>query len=387
MDPGFLETMSKAELVRLIRSRIQTSGTVSSQGASMPGPFRECFSEGVSTPVLLEQLPMATYVRPLDCKLPFTWVSGYMVQWSGLASGVFVEKPGSWIDRVHPDDQQRVLEVFAEGASSEVLELEYRWRAGHRVWLSIQDRSVVIAASSSSPPKRVGCWSDIRFRSALERDALMAIEEEKTRFAADLHDDLCQQLSCVEMLARTQQGQLAAESGRSGTDATDLLLSIRKANMTARSMARGLSSLGVAEMGLRACLAQWVLALDELLPIHFVFRSPPKLEWVDPERVLHIYRIAQEAVHNAIRHAHATKITVQIQVQGDGLHLSVEDNGTGTKDPGARFLPGLGLRNMEMRSRLLNAHLEVLKLNEGGVKVICKIPSMEGSHDLEDLVT
>ena len=86
----------------------------------------------------------------------------------------------------------------------------------------------------------------------------------------------------------------------------------------------------------------------------------------------HLYRIAQEATHNALKHSHATRIGIELTRVPAGLELRVRDNGIGfPAQPAAR---GLGLRTMEQRARLMSGQLSVQTHGAGGVEVICSVP-------------
>jgi len=86
----------------------------------------------------------------------------------------------------------------------------------------------------------------------------------------------------------------------------------------------------------------------------------------------HLYRIAQEAMHNALKHSRATRIEIELACVQAGLELRVRDNGIGIS--GSQAARGLGLRTMEQRSRLMSGRLKVHNHAEGGVEVICFAP-------------
>jgi len=88
----------------------------------------------------------------------------------------------------------------------------------------------------------------------------------------------------------------------------------------------------------------------------------------------HLYRIAQEAVHNALKHSRATRIDLELIPQLDSLELRVRDNGVGL--PAKTGSRGLGLHTMEQRARLIGGQLVVRNLPEGGVAIICSVPKI-----------
>jgi signal transduction histidine kinase len=86
----------------------------------------------------------------------------------------------------------------------------------------------------------------------------------------------------------------------------------------------------------------------------------------------HLYRIAQEAMHNALKHSRATRIDIELRRLPPGLELRVRDNGIGF--PKQSESRGLGLRTMEQRARLIGGRLEVQTHADGGVEVLCTVP-------------
>jgi signal transduction histidine kinase len=93
----------------------------------------------------------------------------------------------------------------------------------------------------------------------------------------------------------------------------------------------------------------------------------------DCETATHLFRIAQEAVSNAVRHGHAAAISIRLAKDKGELTLTVNDNGLGIRsDSGSS--PGMGLRSMRYRADLMNGTIEVSALPEGGTCVHCRIP-------------
>jgi len=86
----------------------------------------------------------------------------------------------------------------------------------------------------------------------------------------------------------------------------------------------------------------------------------------------HLYRIAQEAVHNALKHSRATRIDIEFTRAAAGLELKVRDNGVGF--PVLPAPRGLGLRTMEQRALLMGGRLKVQPQPDGGVEVVCSVP-------------
>jgi signal transduction histidine kinase len=144
--------------------------------------------------------------------------------------------------------------------------------------------------------------------------------------------------------------------------------------VTARHMARGLSTLELGQSGLSASIAHWLGSLNHLMPFQVRYESPQGWGLKEPGMAIHIYRIIQEAVQNAIKHSHGDQITVRLIPRDHELWLSIEDNGVGMAEGAATHSRGLGMKTMRHRSSLLHAQLLFEANAHGGLTVSCKIP-------------
>ena len=93
----------------------------------------------------------------------------------------------------------------------------------------------------------------------------------------------------------------------------------------------------------------------------------------DRETATHLYRIAQEAISNAVRHGHATSVLIRLAIDSGEVVLSVRDNGLGFK-PSAGACTGMGMRSMRYRTNLLNGSIDISAEPEGGALVCCRAP-------------
>ena len=214
---------------------------------------------------------------------------------------------------------------------------------------------------------------DITQRVELEREILAIAEREREHIGRELHDDLCQELLGIEMMneaaARKWQPILpaAAQDHRGASEA------IRHAMTQARELARGLCPPAVmGQDGLVASLQELAQRTQRVFRLRCGFRCPAPVRLVDSTTGIHLYRIAQEAVSNAIRHGHARRISISLTTRAGILVLRVRDNGRGlprSPQPGS----GMGLRVMRYRAGVINGTLEVRSGPRGGTSVICTV--------------
>src|SRR3989338_3320097 len=210
----------------------------------------------------------------------------------------------------------------------------------------------------------------------VEKAILETIEEEQRRIGQDLHDGLCQQLAGVALLAKALAQKLFAVAPREAADASEIADLVSQAIDQTRDLARGLAPVEIEVSGLAPALQKLAANVERLHHISCTF-GYDELMWFDyphkPLLTTHLYRIAQEAVNNAAQHGKAKHITITlITVQNQGL-LTVRDDGVGLS---ADFNenPGLGLRSMRHRCKMINARLKVSPIFGGGTVVACSFP-------------
>jgi two-component system, LuxR family, sensor kinase FixL len=210
---------------------------------------------------------------------------------------------------------------------------------------------------------------EVEHRRRLEAQLLTAVEQERERLGRDLHDDLSQRLAGAALMSRTLAKEL---KGRSAADREkakalgDLLL---EATNVARNLSRGLHPITLTANGLPKALEELAARVPQ--NVQFSWPSSKKLD-LDPSVALHIYRIAEEAVGNAVRHAKANKVTIEMHpTAGCKIALTVTDDGVGFRRVAAE---GMGLQNMRYRARVIRGTLKIASAPKRGTVVTCILP-------------
>lgn len=214
---------------------------------------------------------------------------------------------------------------------------------------------------------------DISRRVELEREILRISELEQHRLGMELHDDVCQQLTGIEFLAYGLEQELSTKSKADTRYASRIARLLREANSCVRNLSHGLAPAHLDTEGLVGILEGLALWTRQ------VFRSDCRVQCdqpvtiEDPEIRLHLYRIAREAVSNAIKHGRAKRIDIRLKANGDRVVLGIHDNGVGLpKTP--RRGQGMGLRLMQYRAGLIAGSLAVRReASSGGTAVVCSI--------------
>ena len=203
---------------------------------------------------------------------------------------------------------------------------------------------------------------------------LMAIAEKTQQgIAQDLHDDVGQELTGLGLKAETLVEMLASSKSRAGKLAADVAAAVDRTRGKVRKLSRGLLPVALEEGDLVGAIGQLAAAATTGSHIACAFHcSHPDL--VGDSRVaMHVYRIAQEAVSNAVRHSGARNIRITLLQEHGETVLSVADDGAGL--PGDAPPPGgMGLRTMRYRAGLIGGALEVGPGPNGGTLVVCRLP-------------
>ena len=177
--------------------------------------------------------------------------------------------------------------------------------------------------------------SDISDRKRLEREVAKAAVEEQQRIGRELHDSLGQQLTAVELFAETLRLRLVAGDVPQARDAQRIVDLARRAHRGLGDLARGLVPVEIEAGALASALDALAWELDQADGLRCRYRSAAPVVVPDNLVATYLFRIAQEALANAVRHAEARNLTLELHADESGeLILQVVDDGRGI-DPGA----------------------------------------------------
>ena len=214
---------------------------------------------------------------------------------------------------------------------------------------------------------------DISERKALEAEVLRISAEERQRMAADLHDGICQDLVAIGLAANVLQKEMQ----KVGDPHTEQVGQIEAATLRvasdARHLARGMGPVVPEGLGLMAALRQLAATTAATHRIKCPFFCRKTVQVEDPVVANQLYRIAQEAIHNAVRHGSAKRIALHFGTERRGIVLAVKDDGAGLPSEPTDG-PGLGLRVMKYRAALIRAGITIRPRPRGrGTEVICRL--------------
>jgi len=215
-----------------------------------------------------------------------------------------------------------------------------------------------------------GFVRDITERKQLEQEILEISNREQQRIGQDLHDGLCQQLAGIELMCQVLEQKLAAKSRPEAERAGEIARHVRDAITHTRSLARGLSPVEFEANGFMSALQELAANVQKLFQVQCRFECPKPVLIRSNPAATHLYRIAQEAINNAIKHGKASRIVIALQYSGGEIVLSVTDDGSGFPAE-LKAAAGMGLRIMKYRAGMVGATLEFRRANGRGTVVSC----------------
>lgn len=210
-------------------------------------------------------------------------------------------------------------------------------------------------------------------RRQLERDIVSVSEHEQQRIGRDLHDGLCQQLAAIGCAIRALTEDMQSRGIDSADDAAQIEESLQQAVVEARDLARGIFPVHVDRSGLSTALRDLAEKTSRLTGTNIEYSENTELQLDSPEASMHLYRIAQEAVANAVRHGGARNIHIKIELNQTQLGLVIEDDGKGMDYRAVRKAEGMGLRTMRYRAQAIGAQLSFEPCLSGGTRVRCQL--------------
>jgi PAS domain S-box-containing protein len=213
---------------------------------------------------------------------------------------------------------------------------------------------------------------DVTDRRNLEREIQEISEREQRRLGQDLHDGIGQSMTGIAFLAKVLQQKLMAKQVEEAEAAGNIASLINQALAQTRRLSRGLCPVVLDNNDIEAALEQLAENLRSLFSVRCELHCDPEAVITDNTVAVHLYRIAQEAATNAIKHGHARNVFLSLTAGGPRLLLKIKDDGAGF--PAAPRSKGMGLRVMDHRARIIGGTLSVRQLKEGGVAVTCSVP-------------
>lgn len=276
----------------------------------------------------------------------------------------------AWWDAIHPEDRDRMFEagmgVHRRGAYDE----EYRITRpdGSVRWL--RDRAFAIRNDAGEVRRIAGIAEDITERKLVEKEVIEINDRERARLGRDLHDGICQQLVSIAFATDLLRRDLAAKSPGEAARAAKITTLLDSAITQARSLSHALSPVNLAGDGLAVALRGLAVSMNQGAGVVCGADCAENVFIHDHAVATHLYRIAQEAVQNAIKHAHPTQVVIRLAQEGETIRLAITDNGrVSDGESEHRFAAGLSI--IKFRANIAGGTLQVQRAPTGGTTMAC----------------
>jgi PAS domain S-box-containing protein len=277
-----------------------------------------------------------------------------------------------------PEEVNRFKLIF-ERMSADVLPQEYQsyWVTRHKSQRLIAWSSTMLPGNNGAPNLVIATGIDITEREQLEKAILNISAREQRRIGQDLHDGLGQHLTGIAFMAKVHEARLAEKRVDETADAGKIVKLVNEAIHKTRELARGLLPVVSDEQGLMSALQLWAAEVEDFFNVPCRFQCDMPVLIQDDEIATHLYHIAQEAVHNAIKHGRPQNILIRLTADLGRGTLLVEDDGTGI--PKTReHAQGMGLHIMNYRASMIGGTLDVRPGRVRGTAVTCTFPVRTG---------
>jgi PAS domain S-box-containing protein len=281
--------------------------------------------------------------------------------------------PMDWLEAVHPDDRDRIFKAAMSKQTAGTYDEEYRVVRPDGSVRWIRDRAFPVFDKNGQLYRLAGIAEDITERKRLECEVLEISDHEQERIGQDLHDGLCQYLASIAMTANLLKRRLMGVSNPEARIAEKICSQLEDAIAQARSLARGVSSLDLADDNLSPALHELASAATREYGVPCQVDSFEPISFCNPVTTTNLYRIAREAVYNAAKHARPSRIRIELKTEEDTVCLKVSDDGVGINTIRKNGL-GMGLGIMKYRASMIGAELKIEKAAKGGTVMTCNLP-------------
>jgi signal transduction histidine kinase len=224
--------------------------------------------------------------------------------------------------------------------------------------------------------RTVALASEMQERTRLEKELLEIGERGQREIGHDLHDSLGQHLTATAFASQVLKEQLEGKSLPEAASARQLVKMVEEAIALTRTIARGLQPVEVEAEGLMNGFQELAGSVSERFNVSCEFECREPVLLHDAARSTHLYRIAQEAITNAIKHGKAKFINISLEKTEEALTLTITDDGVGLPENALKG-EGMGLRIMAYRAGMIDATFKIERLSESGTRVTCKLPSSQ----------
>ena len=212
---------------------------------------------------------------------------------------------------------------------------------------------------------------EVKDRKRLEKELLNIIERERQRIGQELHDSIGQQLTGIEFMIESLGEKLTSKSlGEESSYTEKINTCVSQATEQTRNLAKGLHPMDLERNGLASALQELADNTECLFNISCTMKCEEVIQIDDISKAINLYRIAQEAITNAVKHGKTKNIKIELASEDNNSTLIVENDGLDFP-MGQVQSKGMGLKIMQYRAEIINGSLDIRKGTDGGTIVTC----------------
>jgi PAS domain S-box-containing protein len=278
--------------------------------------------------------------------------SGNEIRWLRIRGNVYLDENG----------RVRCLMGSIHDKTERKLALEALKNARNTLEKQVNERTKELSLANISLKK------EIEEREKLQKEIMEISEREQQRIGQDLHDSLSQQIGGIIFMSQVLKEKLARKQLGEAHDLQKIIDHLKSALKHTRDLSRGLFPV-LEKGGLNLALKELALAMEGIFDVHIDLIYDEKVQITDRQSTIHIFRIVQEAINNAIKHGQASKISITLAKVKKKLVLEISDNGAGF--PQMPNKKGMGLNIMKYRISMIAATFEIISKKGKGTTIKC----------------
>jgi PAS domain S-box-containing protein len=317
---------------------------------------------------------MDAFMKNVPCAVYMKSPDGRYIYANETCAKVFRRQVNDVIGKTDTDLLPKTIAAKARNLDQQVLSQNkpiettesYNRDDGTHYWLTTR---FPICDQNGQPMMVGGAAIEITENKRLEKEVQEISEQEKRRIGQDLHDGLGQYLTGIACMVKVVEQKLASRDLAEAVDVKKITTMVNETISQARDLARGLSPVELENNGLQAALQELASRVSRT-NVNCVLKAPTFTRVYDNAAAIHLYRIGQEAVNNAVKHGRAKNITIALSTQNNQVELTVEDDGCGFSKGGPKS-NGMGLRVMNYRAGMIGATVSIGPATPCGTIVRC----------------
>ncbi|QIF00571.1 PAS domain S-box protein [Roseimicrobium sp. ORNL1] len=273
-----------------------------------------------------------------------------------------------------------VSDPLLEGAPEVQCEFRIRRADGKIRWVEL--RMFPVRDERGGLINMAGLSRDVTERKELEQEILNISERERRRIGNDIHDDLCQRLAAIKFKSEFIANHLKNSESPLAAQASEICFLMGESTKLCRGIARGLSPVDLIGEGFMVGMNKLVKATESLYDIPCFFYCPHSVMVESPSAAVHLYRISQEFLNNAVRHGNPTSIEVRLEMNTEFVRIEVTNDGKSFQGPGPAN-QGMGLKIQKYRAAAIGAMIQIQPRSDGvdGTVATCIAPHSSCNPD------